>query len=106
MPTRFQPCSANSRSPASISRSRTGLSCVAVAIAPLTNTNVRIASAPPRLQAKVRDKTEHEQEVPELRRHRQPDHAAAAPGLPCTPEQIANACVGAVRAGAAITHIH
>ncbi|MES3000965.1 MAG: 3-keto-5-aminohexanoate cleavage protein [Pseudomonadota bacterium] len=28
------------------------------------------------------------------------------PGLPCTPEQIANACIGAARAGAAITHIH
>lgn len=28
------------------------------------------------------------------------------PGLPCTPEQIANACVGAAKAGAAITHIH
>ena len=28
------------------------------------------------------------------------------PGLPCTPEQIANACIGAARAGAAIVHIH
>lgn len=28
------------------------------------------------------------------------------PGLPCTPEQIANACIGAAKAGAAITHIH
>jgi uncharacterized protein (DUF849 family) len=28
------------------------------------------------------------------------------PGLPCTPEQIAQACIGAARAGAAITHIH
>ena len=28
------------------------------------------------------------------------------PGLPCTPEQIADACVGAAKAGAAITHIH
>ena len=28
------------------------------------------------------------------------------PHLPCTPEQIANACIGAVRAGAAIVHIH
>jgi uncharacterized protein (DUF849 family) len=28
------------------------------------------------------------------------------PGLPCTPEQIAHACVEAARAGAAITHIH
>jgi uncharacterized protein (DUF849 family) len=27
-------------------------------------------------------------------------------GLPCTPEQIANACIGAARAGAAIVHIH
>lgn len=31
---------------------------------------------------------------------------AQHPGLPCTPEQIANACIGAARAGAAITHIH
>ena len=28
------------------------------------------------------------------------------PGVPCTPEQIANACIGAARAGAAIVHIH
>jgi uncharacterized protein (DUF849 family) len=28
------------------------------------------------------------------------------PGLPCTPEQIANACIGAARAGASVTHIH
>jgi uncharacterized protein (DUF849 family) len=28
------------------------------------------------------------------------------PGLPCTPEQIANACIGAAKAGAAIVHIH
>ncbi len=28
------------------------------------------------------------------------------PSLPCTPEQIANACIGAARAGAAIAHIH
>lgn len=28
------------------------------------------------------------------------------PGLPCTPEQIATACIGAARAGAAIVHIH
>ncbi len=28
------------------------------------------------------------------------------PGLPCTPEQIATACIGAAKAGAAITHIH
>jgi uncharacterized protein (DUF849 family) len=28
------------------------------------------------------------------------------PGLPCTPEQIAEACVAAGRAGAAIAHIH
>ena len=28
------------------------------------------------------------------------------PGLPCTPEQIADACLGAARAGAAIAHIH
>jgi uncharacterized protein (DUF849 family) len=28
------------------------------------------------------------------------------PNLPCTPEQIANACIGAARAGAAIAHIH
>jgi uncharacterized protein (DUF849 family) len=28
------------------------------------------------------------------------------PGLPCTPEQIALACIGAARAGAAIAHIH
>ena len=28
------------------------------------------------------------------------------PGLPCTPQQIADACVGAAKAGAAITHIH
>jgi len=31
---------------------------------------------------------------------------AQHPALPCTPEQIANACIGAARAGAAITHIH
>lgn len=31
---------------------------------------------------------------------------AQHPGLPCTPEQIANACIGAAKAGAAITHIH
>jgi uncharacterized protein (DUF849 family) len=28
------------------------------------------------------------------------------PGLPCTPEQIATACIEAAKAGAAITHIH
>ena len=28
------------------------------------------------------------------------------PGLPCTPEQIADACIGAARAGASVTHIH
>jgi len=28
------------------------------------------------------------------------------PGLPCTPEEIANACIGAARTGAAIVHIH
>ncbi|HEY9281441.1 MAG TPA: 3-keto-5-aminohexanoate cleavage protein [Eoetvoesiella sp.] len=28
------------------------------------------------------------------------------PNLPCTPEQIADACIGAARAGAAIAHIH
>jgi len=28
------------------------------------------------------------------------------PGLPCTPEQIATAWIGAAKAGAAITHIH
>jgi uncharacterized protein (DUF849 family) len=28
------------------------------------------------------------------------------PGLPCTPEQIATACLDAAKAGAAITHIH
>ncbi len=28
------------------------------------------------------------------------------PGLPCTPAQIADACIGAARAGAAITHVH
>ena len=28
------------------------------------------------------------------------------PGLPCTPVQIATACIDAARAGAAITHIH
>lgn len=28
------------------------------------------------------------------------------PGLPCTPEQIANACIDAAKAGAAIAHIH
>lgn len=31
---------------------------------------------------------------------------AQHPGLPCTPEQIATACVDAAKAGAAITHIH
>lgn len=31
---------------------------------------------------------------------------AQHPGLPCTPEQIANACIDAARAGAAIAHIH
>lgn len=31
---------------------------------------------------------------------------AQHPGLPCTPRQIADACVGAAKAGAAITHIH
>ncbi|MFC4342731.1 BKACE family enzyme [Cupriavidus numazuensis] len=31
---------------------------------------------------------------------------AQHPGLPCTPEEIANACVDAARAGAAIVHIH
>ncbi len=31
---------------------------------------------------------------------------AQHPGLPCTPEQIANACLATVRAGAAIVHIH
>ena len=31
---------------------------------------------------------------------------AQHPGLPCTPEQIAEACIGAARAGASITHIH
>jgi uncharacterized protein (DUF849 family) len=31
---------------------------------------------------------------------------AQHPGLPCTPEQIATACEGAARAGAAIVHIH
>jgi 3-dehydrocarnitine:acetyl-CoA trimethylamine transferase len=28
------------------------------------------------------------------------------PGLPCTPEQIATACIQSAKAGAAITHIH
>jgi len=28
------------------------------------------------------------------------------PGLPCTPEQIATACIDSAKAGAAITHIH
>lgn len=28
------------------------------------------------------------------------------PGLPCTPEQIATACIESAKAGAAITHIH
>ena len=28
------------------------------------------------------------------------------PGLPCTPQQIADACIGAARAGAAVAHIH
>ncbi len=31
---------------------------------------------------------------------------AQHPGLPCTPEQIATACIDAAKAGAAITHIH
>ena len=31
---------------------------------------------------------------------------AQHPGLPCTPEQIAHACIEAAKAGAAITHIH
>jgi uncharacterized protein (DUF849 family) len=31
---------------------------------------------------------------------------ANTPYLPCTPEQIANACIDAARAGAAIAHIH
>lgn len=31
---------------------------------------------------------------------------AQHPGLPCTPEQIAHACIDAARAGAAIAHIH
>jgi uncharacterized protein (DUF849 family) len=31
---------------------------------------------------------------------------AQHPGLPCTPVQIATACIDAARAGAAITHIH
>lgn len=31
---------------------------------------------------------------------------AQHPGLPCTPEEIANACIDAGRAGAAIVHIH
>ena len=31
---------------------------------------------------------------------------AQHPGLPCTPEQIANAAIDAARAGAAIAHIH
>jgi len=31
---------------------------------------------------------------------------AQHPGLPCTPEQIAKACIDAARAGAAIVHIH
>ena len=31
---------------------------------------------------------------------------AQHPGLPCTPQQIAEACIGAAKAGAAITHIH
>lgn len=31
---------------------------------------------------------------------------AQHPGLPCTPEQIADACIDAARAGAAIAHIH
>ncbi len=31
---------------------------------------------------------------------------AQHPGLPCTPEQIAIACIDAAKAGAAITHIH
>jgi uncharacterized protein (DUF849 family) len=28
------------------------------------------------------------------------------PGLPCTPGQIATACIDAAKAGAAITHVH
>ena len=31
---------------------------------------------------------------------------AQHPGLPCTPRQVADACIGAAKAGAAITHIH
>ena len=31
---------------------------------------------------------------------------AQHPGLPCTPQQIAEACIGAAKEGAAITHIH
>jgi uncharacterized protein (DUF849 family) len=31
---------------------------------------------------------------------------AQHPGLPCTPKEIADACIGAAKAGAAITHIH
>lgn len=31
---------------------------------------------------------------------------AQHPGLPCTPQQIAEACIGAAKAGASITHIH
>ena len=31
---------------------------------------------------------------------------AQHPGLPCTPQQIATACINAAKAGAAITHIH
>ncbi|GLC97766.1 MULTISPECIES: 3-keto-5-aminohexanoate cleavage protein [Cupriavidus] len=31
---------------------------------------------------------------------------AQHPDLPCTPEQIANACISAAKAGAAIAHIH
>ena len=31
---------------------------------------------------------------------------AQSPHLPCTPEQIANSCLEAVRAGAAVCHIH
>jgi len=31
---------------------------------------------------------------------------AQHPGLPCTPEAVANACIDAARAGAAIAHIH
>jgi uncharacterized protein (DUF849 family) len=44
---------------------------------------------------------------PHLCRHGQPDDAGHdAPYLPITPEQIADACLGAAEAGAAIVHIH